>query len=87
MPPLQVVLGCHAVLANGHAIVHVGASHVAIAAKDFQRDVIILGSSYSIVPEYTWDPLNDNGTSRAPLCCQVLLKTGVWVGSLQAYAA
>ena len=45
----KVVIGCHAILANGGILVPSGGSNIVMAAKQFKVPVIVLSGLYKVV--------------------------------------
>jgi translation initiation factor eIF-2B subunit beta len=52
----KVIIGTHAVLANGALMAAAGAKVVAKAAKVHQTPVIVLSGTYKLSPKYPYDP-------------------------------
>jgi translation initiation factor eIF-2B subunit beta len=52
----KVVIGTHAVLANGALVAAAGTKVVTKAAKVHQTPVIVLGGTYKLSPKYPYDP-------------------------------
>lgn len=52
----KVIIGTHAVLANGALIAAAGAKVIAKAAKVHQTPVIVLSGTYKLSPKYPYDP-------------------------------
>jgi translation initiation factor eIF-2B subunit beta len=52
----KVIIGTHAILANGALVAAAGAKIVAKAAKAHQTPVIVLAGTYKLSPKYPYDP-------------------------------
>ena len=52
----KVIIGTHAILANGALMAAAGAKVVAKAAKAHQTPVIVLSGTYKLSPKYPYDP-------------------------------
>lgn len=50
----KVVIGCHAILANGGVLVPSGGSNIVMAAKQFKVPVIVLSGMYKVTLMYSF---------------------------------
>jgi len=66
LPPLQVIVGAHTLLANGGIMAPVGTAVVAMAAKKHAVPFVVLVGLHKLSPLYPHDPDVDFNDFKSP---------------------